>query len=293
MPFTLFDLLSGAHRRMGTLSIGVSSAGTSTTLIDSNVGIGAKDDQFNNGTIFFIGVGAGTTAIDGQFRKIADFAAATGTFTFSALSGSVGAGSTYAYTGGEYPTEMTVELANDVLRSFGPMTFIDKNTLTSSANQDEYTAQLVWKYAPPTQIDVQTYTGSTANINDWVTVRGWHYEPSSAGATAKLIFDERLPAGRKVRIWYQDYHHRVTGSTAPIDERIDPDLAITGLISRLYEYRVRRERSSEPGELRAWLDARDSFEERKAERPLWKKPRARKLLTLGYGERQTYPWPST
>lgn len=280
---TLFDLLIGAHRKMGTLRMGVATGGTSVTCKDNTLKTLTTDDDYNNGTIFIVSAVAPTSVIDGQFQRITDYAATSGVFTFSTLAASVTAGTIFGYTTPEFHYSLTVELANDALQSLGPLVYVDKDTITTSAVQEIYSAAVAWKYSPPIRIDVQTEVGSTANYNGWQTTWDWEYQPSSAGATAQIIFPNRLPANRKVRVWYESMHTAVRASTAAIDERIFPELAVLAVVDKMYEYRNSLNRGSVPFDMQRWQDAKSQLE---AAKKLWRpwKPSRRRKLTIAGGE---------
>ena len=290
MAHTLSDMMLGAYRSMGLATVGTATAGSSTTLSDSSLITTTQDNQFNNAVLFIISDGGATTAIAGQARKVTSYAASSGQFTFTSLAGSVNASAVYAFTTPEFGLELMTELANDALRALGPLQFMDKNTITSSSPQQEYTAQLAWKYAKPDQIDLQTRLGSTANYNDWVTLHNWSYEPSTAGATGRLIFGDQLPTGRKVRVWFRDLHHRVTASTALIDERVHLELCIISLMEKCYQFRNSLTRGSEPFDVQRWKDVEQQLQKAKGDFPIWRERRQPKIFALGDEAKDHAPW---
>jgi len=299
MAFTLNDLLIGAYRRVGALKVGTlttTSSGTQTTFQDSALVDDTSDDDFNEGTLFIM-TAAGSTISEGFFSRITDYAASSGKFTIDpgiVFSSVASSGQTYGYTSPEFGMALMVELANDALRSVGPMVFVDKNTLVSSAAVLEYQQELAWKREEPFQIDLQTDISSTASHNAWVTLRGWHYEPAAGGSTgARIIFDEFPPSGRKVRVWYKGDHARITGSTTAVDERIHPELAISVLVERMYEYRNSLNRGSLPFDVQRWNDAKMTAQQMRVAHPIWSPKRKSKLLLVGDGggDRLPYPYP--
>lgn len=299
MAFTLNDLLIGAYRRVGALKVSTlttTSSGTQTTFQDATLPDDTSDDDFNDGTLFIMTATASTTS-EGHFSRITDYAASSGKFTvdpgipFSSVASS---GQTYGYTSPEFGMALMVELANDALRSIGPLVFIDKNTLVSSAATLEYQQELAWKREEPFQIDLQTDVSSTALRNAWVTVRGWHYEPASAGSTSgRIIFDSYLPVGRKVRVWYKGDHARITADTDSVDERIHPDLAIAILVERMYEYRNSLNRGSLPFDVQRWNDAKMQAAQMRVQYQIWQPKKKSKLLLVGGdgGDHLPYPYP--
>lgn len=280
MAFTLSNLLQDACRKVGILSVGLSTAGSSITLVDATLIGESADNDFRYATIFFI-QSANSTAIEGQFRTVSSYTAGTGTFAFSSLAASVTNPCTYARTTPEIHTELLIELANDALRHLGDLDFVDTATLGTSAAVDEYTNQIAWKRARPKRLELQTDISSSGSRNRWQTMYNWEIQPSSAGATGKIVFGESLPAGRDVRVWYEDVHHRVSLSTAPVDERIHPELAIASLVEKIYEYRNSLNRGSLPFDLQRWNDAKVRLNEALVRYPIYRWKRKPKLLTFG------------
>ena len=282
-------------KKVGIVNISNSTAGTVTTVIDSALSQDTSDDDFNGGTIFMIRSTGASTSIDGQFRKIADYEAGTGTFTLGSSILSSGPNpTTYGYTTPEFKHELLVQMANDALQAVGDLVFIDKNTLVSSAAVNEYQMEIAWKRARPMRIDIQGDVSSTASRNSWRSVSDFEYEPASAGSTAgRIIFDDYLPTGRKIRIWYETPHAEVWVSSAAIDERVHPELAVALMVERMYEYRNSRNRGSVAFDLQRWNDAKIQAQTARVLYPVWRPRRKSKILELdGSGDRSLpYPYP--
>jgi len=269
--------------RVSELTSALASSNLSTGFKDDTLPEETSDDDFNKGTFFLIQC-TGSTQMDGQFRKISDYIGSSGEFVLASTivgSSAMNAKTTYGYTTPEFGADLMLELANDALQGIGDLGFIDKDTLISSAGVTEYQMEIAWKRAPPTRIDLQTSIGSTASRNAWAKIADWDYEPASAGSTAgRIIFGEYLPSGRKVRVWYRGTHARVSGSADAIDERIHPELAITLLIERMYEYRNSLNRGSVPFDLQRWNDAKVQAQTAFLKYPIWKPKKKSKTLDL-------------
>ena len=291
---TLYDLLIGASRQVGILEFHTtSSAGNTTSAKVESLRQDTADDQYNNGTFFIQTATGASTSISGQFRKITDYAASSGEFRWgTSVLSNVPAGALVAFTLDEFRTEMLIEFANDSLRSLGPLDFIDRATIQTSAAQTAYAGAVAWKYAPPRRIDVEGGAGTSTTDPDWYTITNWHYQPSTAGGTPLIIFDEQLPTGRDVRVWYQDHHHRVESSTSPIDERIHPDLALAAMVEKMYEYRNSRSRGGDGFDVQRWADAKLRLEQARVRWPMWKPQKKRKLAIIGREEEDHLPWPT-
>ena len=298
MAFTLNDLLIGSYRRAGLLRVSrltgaLASSVASTGFMDDSLPEDTADDDFNRGTFFLISC-TGSTGMNGQFRKISDYIGSSGEFELDAViagSSAMNAQTTYGYTTPEFGRDLIVELANDSLQAVGDLSFIDKNTLISSAAVTEYQMEIAWKRSPPTQIDLQTTIGSTASRNAWDMMTDWEYEPASAGSTSgRIIFGEYLPSGRKVRVWYKGAHGRVAESADAIDERIHPELAVSLLVERMYEYRNSLNRGSVPFDLQRWNDAKVQAQTAMIKYPIWKPKRKSKILEIDGDGRDHLPY---
>lgn len=293
---TLFDMILGAHKKTGTARFSVSTGGTVGTLIDLSVAsTGATPlaaDAYLGGTIFVTQSTGSASAIAGQWSQISAFAPGTGTWTLSSNLASSGPNPTYyGYVTPEFSLSLSIELANDALRSLGPNVFVDRATV-SSANQNVYNLSSAFKYTPPLQIDVMGKVGSSTDDPDWTTVEGWEYQPSTAGAVGSIIFPRQLPSGRDIRIWYQGHHHRVSDSTHVIDERIHPELAVLCLVDKMYEYRNSISRGAIEFDQARWRDAKEQLALAKATWPLPKRRRKPKILVVGpHVRRHEHPLP--
>jgi len=288
MAFTLFDLVLDACKKVGIVNISNATGGLVTTVIDASLSQDTSDDDFNGGTIFIIRATGTASSIDGEFRKIADYEAGTGTFTLaSSIVCAPTDPTTYGYTTPEFKYELLIQMANDALQAVGDLTFIDKNTLVSSAAVDEYQMEVAWKRGRPSRIDVQGTIGSTASRNAWDEISNFEYEPASAGSTAgRIIFGQALPTVRKMRIWYKAPHAAVWGSTACIDERIHPELVVPLMVERMYEYRNSRNRGSVAFDLQRWNDAKIQAQQARIMYPVWKPKKKSRILELdGEGDR--------
>ena len=214
MAFTLFDLHLGGLEKAGVISFGVSSNGTTITLNDRTGSSAAADDQLNNGSIYFIE--STNVSIQGQFRRITDYDASSGQFTFSSLSSAVTTATAYGVATPEFNLTLLNRLSNASIRALGPAVFTDRSLVTSAA-QKVYTLSTNIKYGSAYSVSVAGRIGSTTTLPEWNTVSAWEIQPSTAGAANLLIFRDQPPAGRDVRILYEGQHPTLTNSTDLID----------------------------------------------------------------------------
>lgn len=289
MPFTLFDAHITAHERVGTITYGVSSAGTTVVLNDRTESSAHADDQFNNGTLYLIS--STNTSIQGQFRRITDYDASSGQFTFTTLSSAVTAGTEYGVATPEFNLSLMNRLSNAAMRMLGPLVY-QARAIASSANQRVYTISTATatqglgtfgKYSRPFRVDIQGRTGSSADDPGWVELHGWYLEPTTAGAGVNIVFPRYLPAGRDVRVMFEDHHAELTASTQRIDERLHPELVTLALVEKMYEYRNSRSRGAQEFDVQRWSDAKRQLAEARVRWPVWRPKRRPQTLRIEGG----------
>jgi len=284
MAFTLFDLLAETYKRLGQWneSVATGSSGDVTVLEDSTLANEGSDDDWNRGAVFIVYDAAGASADpQGEYSIISDYADSSGKFTFGTLSTKVAAGDRYGYVSEFYPVQTMVGLANAAVRSIGSFSLVDKNTLVSSAAVTEYQMEVAWKRGRPSRVDLQTSIGSTASRNAWESTTDYEYEPATAGSTAgRIIFGKYLPAGRKIRIWYEAPHPPLSTGSDPLREEIEPELAILIMVERALEWQNSRLQGGDQFLMQRWNDAKIQAQQARLMYPIWKPKRKSKILEL-------------
>jgi len=285
MAFTFSEMISGALRKMGTLRISTTtSSGSASGAVDNTLTAITADDDYQLAPWFCMSSvaasGANTGILTGEFAEVSSYSAGTGTFTFAAgsFSSKVENGTAYAVGTPEFRLNLLKELANDALRSLGDLDNVDTTSIVSSVGQTEYSFAVAMKRSAPLRVDVQNDTTSSGDVNDWVTIHDWEYEPAAAGSAGALIIPDHLASGRDLRIWYVAPHGRVTAYSGTIDERVHPDLAVLALVEKLYEFRNSLNRGSLAFDVQRWNDAKVQVQEAIAKYPIWKSQRRPKLL---------------
>ena len=270
--FTLFDLHVGAHEKVGTITYGVSSAGSTITLNDRTLSSGHADDQFSDGVIYFLE--STNVSIQGQFRRISDYDASSGQYTFTTLSSAVTTATQYGVATPEFNLSLMNRLANAALRTLGPLVYVDRS-LVSSANQKVYTLSTLVGRSRPFRVDIMGRTGSSADNPDWTELHGWHIQPSTEGAAHSIVFPRYLPSGRDIRIFYEADHSSMTASTQLIDRRLHPELVTLALVEKMYEFRNSRARGAQEFDVQRWNDSKRQLAEARVR---WPTDRPRKKI---------------
>ena len=281
MAFSLFDMHIGAHEKVGTITYGLTSASADTfTAQDRTQSTAHADDQFNGGTFYVIS-DPNTVANNGQFRRVTDYDASSGKYTWStALGTSLAAGSEYGVATPEFNTPLMNRLANSALRSIGPFVYIDRSMQTSGT-QTVYTMTTLATRGKPFQIDIQGRAGSSETDPSWTMLHGWKIQPSTVGAGHLIVFPRSLPANRDIRIHYLQDHQTLSDSTAAIDGRIHPELATLALVEKMYEYRNSRARGAQDFDVQRWNDAKRQFAEARIRWPIWRPKKVPEITVVG------------
>ena len=302
MSFSLFDMHVGAHEKVGTITYGITSASTDALSVEDQTESSAhSDDQFNSG-IFYLINDANTTANAGQFRRITDYDASSGQFTWTTAFGtSIVAGSEYGIATPEFNFTLMNRLANAALRALGPFVYTAR-AIVSSANQRIYQistavatagAGTFGKYSKPFLVEIQGRIGSSIDDPDWSELHGWKSVPTTAGAGGGIEFPRYLPSNRDVRVWYEDHHSLLIGSTARIDERIHPELATLMLVEKMYEFRNSRSRGAQEFDVQRWNDAKRQTAEARVRWPIERPRRQPEINVFGNRTRRrsgAYPY---
>ena len=294
MAFTLSNLLQETYKRLGQWneSIVTGSSNSATVIEDSVLENEGADDDWKGGTIFLVydSSGVGT---QGEFSRITAYTDSSGKFTFDTFSTKAHPKDRYGYVSELYPLQSMISLVNTTLQSLGNIPNIS-TSVTSSANQTEYDIAPVLKRNPPYRIDLQTnITNSSANAWEEIPRGHWEFIPSSAGSSAQIHFDNYLPTGRKLRIWYDDTHPYVHVSSNVIHEGWDRELVTLVMVDKALEWQNSRLQGGDQFLLQRWNDAKMEAAAARVRFPAWKPKRKSKTLSFdgGGGDHLPFPWP--
>ncbi len=211
---TLFDCLLHTARALQALHEGTAtSTGTTTTLLDSNLtGRGWLDDDFNQGTFFFIKDVSVPTSNLGT-RTVTDFTAATGTVTWATAFGvSPALGDVYGIMTKRYPQYIMVQKVNEVLQELGEIVSnaAAAATLTADGTR-EYSLADTYRIAKILIGD------STASPQDWHDENMWLHRQG------RLLFSKDVDSGKSIKVYYYTTHGALLADTDTLDGDINPD----------------------------------------------------------------------
>jgi hypothetical protein len=237
MSYTLSALITDTLKRLNKISVRVASGGSTASVVVSSISGQDDDDAWNLGYIFIIKTTDGL-APQGEYAAITDYVSSTGTFSCatSSFTVTVGAGDTVGYCNADdYPIPDVIDQVNLALFDLGDIVLTDISTLTTAAQQSEYSASVAWKRTPPIRIDIQKKNDT--NDYQWQELSAWEYIPSAPGSAGLIIFRESLPSGYLLRIWYLDRHPEVTIFSSVISESIKPSLAQVAVLNQLLSWK--------------------------------------------------------
>lgn len=276
MTYTLSQLLQDIYTELGQLRVGIASDGSASTLEDVSLAGRHADDEWKGGALFV--QQAGAAAPEGEFAAVSAFEAYSGTFTLAgSLSAAIGAGDRYGLCSAYYPLETMIELVNAGLRALGDIPLVNEDTLTT-AGESSYVAILEWTRRRPLRIDYLAIPGMSA-ADPWRTVHDWDFVPEGPGGPALIIFGDALPAGRKVRVWYQTAHPRLSVHDDLLAGAIAPELAVAAGLERALRWQNARLGGDSQLATR-WQTAQQDLVMARRTFPVWKPRRSAQLLTM-------------
>jgi hypothetical protein len=278
MTYTLSKLLQDIYAELGQLQVFTATGGSTTTVEDTDQTGQHGDDAWVDGALFVLA--AGGAAPEGEFQRISDYADHDGTFTVDVPFGAaVESGDSYGLAPAYYPLHTMIELANAGLRALGDIALVDTITLETAAGQTEYLAAAAWKRRRPLMIDVQGRAGASGD-NQWVRVYDWELVPAAPGSDGLIVFNEELPAGRDVRVWYVDSHPRLSAFDDVVAETVAPELAVAAGVERALRWQNSRLGGSDDFLLQRWNDAKVELARTRVNFPVWTPRRVAKLLEV-------------
>ncbi len=241
---TLFTALRKAYLALGQMEVTTATGGSTLTAIDTKLGDAYGDDDLIGSTLFVIhDAGGASAAPEGEAQLITGYAASTNTITVgTAFSTAIAAGDTIGLAKNIWPLYTMIELANDALASLGTIGMID-TSITTVADQTEYTLPVAMKYKT---MRVQIQSDKDTASNEWLDVYNWQVSPSAGGSTGLLIFNEELPAGYTLKIWYEAEHPRVSSVSDKISETVHSELITRMIVNQALEYQTRRTNGTDP-----------------------------------------------
>lgn len=235
----LTGILQQFYRRVAG-KVTLATGGSTTTAIDTKLTEeledGNEDDIYKGGTLIVIEDAGGLSAApEGEASRITGYVASTTTITVSpALTTAIAAGDRILIAPPDFPLYDVIEQVNDALRGLGDIP-VPNTSITTAANQTEYTLPLALKGQQLLNVEVQGIT-SDADDNRWVPVPNWRVVDAAGGTTGLLILPQ-LASGYTVKVWYLGKHPRVDAFDDYINEYLHPELVHAAAMARVLQWR--------------------------------------------------------
>jgi hypothetical protein len=274
---TLFDILKKSYIDLGYMDISTATGGSTSTLIDTKLGDKYGDDDTIGSTIFIIrDAGGASAAPENEVSYITGYISSTNTFSISpSFTAAVAAGDKYGIAKSIIELETIKEITNDALQSFGTIQLTD-TSITTVSEQTEYSLPVGLKYKVN---NVQISTNNAVGNMEYNDIGGWYVINSAAGSTGMLVFNESLPSGKTLKIFYESEHPKLNLMTDLISETIPSEYASKLIVDRAYQYQIRRTGGTDPFLLQTSnkamqdvAEARVKFSQPKHKRPKYLTP---------------------
>ena len=274
---TLFDLLKKAYISLGHMEISTATGGSVSTIIDTKLGDKYGDGDIIGSSVFIIRDGGGNNAAPEQeVSRITDYVQSTNTITVSpSFSASVEASDTYGVAKPIIELDTMIELTNLALQGLGTIQLTD-TSLTTLDDVTEYSLPVGMKYRISL---VQMATNNDPNDSQYNDVSGWYQINSGPGSVGMLVFNNELPSGYTLKLFYEAEHPRVQNMTDEVAEVLHSEYASRLVVDKVLEYQVRRTNGTDPFLLQTAnkamqdvMEARSRFSQPKHKRPKYLTP---------------------
>jgi len=239
--YTLFDLTYRLARELEILEESTATAnGSSTTVVDTYRD--EDDDYFNDGTLWLVRDNGGTGALpEGSYSIVQDYTQSTGTITLrSDLPAATGLGDKYAVASKRIPHHVLVQGINNALFDLGTIPYTDTSSITTAANQSEYTLPLAAK--EDLRLVMIETIASDSDDNQWVLLPNWDVQQSLTGVQPALVFPYQPNSPYDLKLVYMGAHPEMTEYDDELSEFVPLERVLyPAVISclRYYKNRVR------------------------------------------------------
>ena len=259
MTYTLYDATLDLARLLGPVRDGAAtSVGTTTTVIDTQ--IAEPNDWYNDGTIWVAAHSAylsqedpaPTDEVD-KARVISDYASATHTLTFAALTVPPPSGTNYSATNKKFPLFLLKQAVRQAVREIGPVAL--EKTFESDGSQTYYaytwngSAYVAGAAAEIDERIARIEISSQADEpRDWKLHRGWMVEPYRTNGHKQLVFfpGKEPASGQTIRLIYLAEHAAPVNDDDVIDAQIHPDYLMWVASVYAWRWRLGMVREDEP-----------------------------------------------
>lgn len=221
---TFYDVLKRVARQITDARAGVSTGGSTTTLVDA--ALDAPNDYYNGGLLF---VDQATPVI----KKITDWASATFTFTF-ATGTAVAAATAYTVVNERFPLDVIKNAINQCLiEDVGAIMMVDESIVAEDDTE---------RYALPDGVYDVRRVEIGEEDGEWNVNYRWQEE------LGELRFiDDKPSEGDTIRVHYAATHDELIDLDDELDSRLNLDMVIYSACVHALQWRIEKVRENEPG----------------------------------------------
>jgi hypothetical protein len=225
---TLFDLTYAVARRLGIITEGVATGGSTTTIVDNPYRAEA-DNYWQYGSAWIVkDAGGAGAAPEAEFTRISASVASTFTITTGTWTAAVAAGDRYALSrkfAGTTPwLDEIIQAVNNAISGMGDVPVSDITTITTAADQTEYSVNVAANQ-DIRQVFIQT-DNADANDNQWIKLSNWDILYKGTGTADLLILGLQPSSGYIVRVDYMAGHSRLAVASDQLNEHVPRNLVI-------------------------------------------------------------------
>lgn len=263
---------------LGQLNVSTATSGSTSAIADTKQATLHGDNAWKDGACILVRDAAGASAApEGEFSLVTAYTDSSGSFATTWTSAPA-SGDTFGFVNDFYPLYTVIELCNLALVEVGDIALVD-TSLTTAADQTEYSLPVVAKRRRPYEVAIQTSADS--DDNRWQPIYDWDYAPAAPGTVGKIVFRRQPPSGYTLRIIYDGIHPKLSAYTSVVSETIQPGLAQAAATEMCLRWQNSRLQGGDDFLLQRWNDAKVQLQFAKLSNPVWKPPRRARLFTLG------------
>lgn len=259
MAFLATNLVQNILTELGQvapLDIFDATGGSATTFVNSNFANydnPPEQDVYKNYLAIVVRDSAGAGASpEGKWSVVSAYADDTWTGTIATVTDAIASGDTIMLAKQDkFPLPQIIRSINRGLEFLGDLPANADTTLTTAANQTEYSIPVAAKRGLK-QIWIQGRTND-ANDNQWYEVHDRRNDPA-VGGTANLVYIPQYPSGRTIRLIYDGAHPVISAYSDAISEYVHPKVATCSAILKLLEWYNRRDENQDAQSYFLWLE---------------------------------------
>lgn len=247
----------------------IATGGSTSTVINGKIAdrLDRPEDNYSIDYTAIVIRDAAGAAPEGEMQRISSFNSSTYAHTVDTnFTVAVASGDAIAIANADIPLREMYRAINNALVKMGEIPLVD-TSLTTAANQTEYTLPVAMKREDLLRVEYQGFTGDT-NDNRWEHIQNFDVIPSAPGVAGTLIIPQMVE-GRTLKLTYMGTHPVITTFSSEISEYLHPSVVIAAVKKSVLGWY----NASIGGGDSYWLqkenEAAQDFEQELRRHPLW------------------------